>query len=869
MSQSSSSSGTSKNKPKLLLRYYTDEGNLEELYIAKGLGLGRNDANAVCLNHESVDPFHAQIVDRQGSFWLCCLQAHGRVEVKGKFVQELELLNETEFRIGQTKFVCFSGRQTVIDPAKTTALDSSQAGCPYCGHPGVPSSETGPVSCPNCQHKVLIINADQGKKFWVPGKFGNYSVERFVACGGMGIVLKGMDNQSRNAVAIKLIRHDLATQKGARERFHQEIDTMSKLDHPNVVKFLDHGKENKFDYFVMEWIDGRTLREIASQGELKGKDLKFKQVAEWFLDVAAAITSMHQLNLVHRDVKPSNILIDQNNRARLADLGLSRPMDEATAGLTTTGNAPGTWQYMSPEQIRAPESVTHKSDYYSIAVTFYELLAGHLPLGAWPKLSTLNDSVPPEFDELLKQILRPKPADRPDSLSATRIAVQKLITPQWSYRYSYGISNYFEFRNLSHFDLNDVVVEARWRNQGGIENSVSIKKKILKAQEVHREPSVFSSDDQFAIVNFEATMQADVGKIGLPDDFNGGKTVLPFTSDSAFWFCMFFGSVVFVAAWFFGAFQFWSLSWVQLAFVFGCLVALAMFIKETAERLITGGYLESDSESASSGEGAADVPDQEINPQVAGYQSRPREIINSIGMKLVLIPKGTFAMGWPRKKATGWFSDEEQLQVTIRMDYYLGAFEVTQAQYEKLMGNNPSWFQGGRIRGDSLNHPVEQVSWEDAIEFCRKLSELPEEKKAGRVYRLPTEAEWEYACRAGSQTAFHFGDDPGLLGDYGWFDGNSGEQTHPVGQKKPNAWGLYDMHGNVWEWCSNWFGDYPKGAVTDSGGPNEGSHRVYRGGSWFNESASCRSAYQGRVNPSFRNYSLGFRVALSPTEIPR
>ncbi|MFM7929249.1 MAG: formylglycine-generating enzyme family protein, partial [Pirellula sp.] len=184
--------------------------------------------------------------------------------------------------------------------------------------------------------------------------------------------------------------------------------------------------------------------------------------------------------------------------------------------------------------------------------------------------------------------------------------------------------------------------------------------------------------------------------------------------------------------------------------------------------------------------------------------------------------------------------------MTISKDYYLGVHEVTQAQYEKVMGANPSYFRGD-IQGSRSNHPVEQVSWEDAVEFCKKLSDLHEEKAAGRVYRLPTEAEWEYACRAGSKTAYSFGESPKSLGDYAWFGSNSNNQTHPVGEKKANAWGLYDMHGNVWEWCRDRYGDYPKGAVSDPTGPKKGSSRVSRGGSWYYEAAGCRSAYRRRI----------------------
>lgn len=269
-----------------------------------------------------------------------------------------------------------------------------------------------------------------------------------------------------------------------------------------------------------------------------------------------------------------------------------------------------------------------------------------------------------------------------------------------------------------------------------------------------------------------------------------------------------------------------------------------------------------------------------------------QEFTNSIGMKLVLIHKGTFMMGSPIDEE-GRLEDEVQHQVTISQDYYLGVTEVTQGQYEKVMGNNPSNFQchqSYKDQGDSSTHPVEMVSSDDAVEFCKRLSELPEEKKAGRFYRLPTEAEWEYACRAGSTSKYSFGDDEGQLGDYAWFSGNSNQKTNPVGQKKPNAWGLYDMHGNVFEWCADWYDDYPKQAVTDPLGPAEGvvpvsrvvheysqdvlfqvvTHetRVNRGGSWCSGAASSRSAGRNCNAPRVRSTNTGFRVALSSSGIP-
>lgn len=215
---------------------------------------------------------------------------------------------------------------------------------------------------------------------------------------------------------------------------------------------------------------------------------------------------------------------------------------------------------------------------------------------------------------------------------------------------------------------------------------------------------------------------------------------------------------------------------------------------------------------------------------------------NSIGMQFKKLPAGAFAMG--------------MRQVTLTKPFYLGVHEVTNAQWKQVMGSVPSQWTDD-------NRPVEQVSWEDAMEFCKKLSAVPEERMAGRVYRLPTEAEWEYACSAGSTTNYSFGDDRSRLGEHGWFYDNSGSRTHLVGQKNPNAWGLYDMHGNVLEWCGDWYDDYPKGATTDPQGPARAFVRIYRGGSWRSSYQQCGSAFRAGALPSARFDTVGFRVALS------
>jgi formylglycine-generating enzyme required for sulfatase activity len=280
-------------------------------------------------------------------------------------------------------------------------------------------------------------------------------------------------------------------------------------------------------------------------------------------------------------------------------------------------------------------------------------------------------------------------------------------------------------------------------------------------------------------------------------------------------------------------------------------------------------------------------------PPARETQETGSEIVNSIGMKLVRIPKGTFTMGSPAsEKHRSW--DEDQHEVEITKDFYLGVYEVTQKQFKSVMGFNPSFFSADgkgkpgeeykhgkpgegkdKVVGSTADFPVENVSWAEAVEFCKKLSELPGEKKAGRKYRLPAEAEWEYACRGGTTTPFHFGNS--LSSTQANFKGNKPyggagkgdylERTCKVGSYRANKFGLYDMHGNVWEWCNDWHDSfyYGKSPRRDPPGPESGSSRVIRGGGWSSSGENCRSANRW-YEPASRHEYLGFRVALSSAD---
>jgi formylglycine-generating enzyme required for sulfatase activity len=247
-----------------------------------------------------------------------------------------------------------------------------------------------------------------------------------------------------------------------------------------------------------------------------------------------------------------------------------------------------------------------------------------------------------------------------------------------------------------------------------------------------------------------------------------------------------------------------------------------------------------------------------------------RAVVFAAPTNLVFIPPGTFRMGSPTNEVDRGDNEGPQTAVTISRGFWIGKYEVTQREYLAVMGNNPS-----PLTGDT-NRPVEQVTWFDATGYCDALTQR--ERAAGRiatnsVYRLPTEAEWEYACRAWTSTRFSYGDDPGYtnLTSYAWYWNNSGFMAHPVGQKLPNPWGLYDMHGNVYEWCQDWWSlGLPGGIALDPLGPATGSYRVFRGGGWglwpdFDlGTPNCRSAFRGSLDPAQGFIFLGFRVVLAP-----
>ena len=240
------------------------------------------------------------------------------------------------------------------------------------------------------------------------------------------------------------------------------------------------------------------------------------------------------------------------------------------------------------------------------------------------------------------------------------------------------------------------------------------------------------------------------------------------------------------------------------------------------------------------------------------------ETTHGLNMKMVYVEGGTFQMGATSEQGSDADGDEKPVHSVTLDSYYIGECEVTQAQWEKVMGTTLSQqqrksdFDWGLV-GVGDNYPMYYVSWHDAQAFCEKLSQL-----TGRTYKLPTEAQWEYAARGGNKSHGYKYSGSNNLSSVAWYDSNSSSQTHAVKQKQPNELGLYDMSGNVWEWCRDWYGDYTSSSQRNPHGPSSGSFRVLRGGSWLYDAQYCRVSIRFSITPSFSCYNYGFRVVCLP-----
>jgi len=672
---------------------------------------------------------------------------------------------------------------------------------------------------------------------------GRYRITSRLGEGGMGFVYKANDGNLDTPVVIKVPRRAMLDDPQFVERFQREIRSLVTLSHPHIVKIIDVGQHEGIPFAVMQYLDGGDLegrRNRAADGRPMAESAS--ALYGWLPEVASALDFVHRKGYVHRDVKPGNVLFDAEGHAYLGDFGVAKVVRDAESGvgaghLTSTGTFVGTPEYTAPE-LAMGEEITGRVDQYALAVTVYELVAGHPPFRGQSSSATL-----------VEQVTKPVPALDTVQLSdpaALSSAVLRALSKKPGDRYA------------TCAEFADAVLSASRVSKD--RPPTSVERPVLKDRPPTRVEQPIVRSGQATMVEAPSVLPvtpprkptiAQPSPVGTEASQSKTETEIPQTQQQepeqratgdvplrlSLLALLVFSLAIYDV--FFGNSSFLNPPDVEPRLTpapQASAKAEAAAEKAAAEKAAA--------ERAAVEKAAVAAAKKSMSPAQLALGA---PIVDSIGMLLVPIPSGTFTMG----------DGSDAHQVTLTKPFYLGFYEVTQEQYEKVMGTNPSEFRGAA-------RPVELVLWDDAVEFCKKLS-----AKEGKRYRLPTEAEWEYACRAGSTTRWSFGDDPASLREYAWYRidphsspfSHSNWRTYPVGQKKPNAWGLYDMHGNVYEWCQDWYGDYSSDAVTDPSGPQKGDRRVLRGGSFSSVGGFSESVARTGSPPGNRNRDRGFRVA--------
>jgi formylglycine-generating enzyme required for sulfatase activity len=711
----------------------------------------------------------------------------------------------------------------VCQSAVETLDDLGRASSSLWRQPAPPPAED-PALAP------LVLRAKAlrpGSGLALPATLGNYLLLELLGSGGMGQVFKAEHRRLKRLVAVKVLAPELIRSEAARARFQREAELVARLDSPHVVAAHDAGEADGRDFLAMEYVPGRTLAEVVKETG----PLPIRQALEYILQAARGLQHAHAVGIVHRDVKPANLLLapltpqpplprggegEQDKKTarsgassslpplpfvgeggrggegvgiiKVLDLGLARLRLEDTAATDLTGSQAvmGTACYMAPEQAADTRRADERSDIYSLGCSLYYLLTGRAPYEGGtvmevlfahreqpvPSLRRLRPDCPAALDELFGRLVAKRPEGRPASMSVVAAELETLLARD-------GPPRRPARQRL-----------ARWLPAAAL--ALALGAGALLAW--HFLPPL-------------------PGEPRVPGEVAG--TTEPLRPSPP---------------------------------------------PTPPRREQTPGK-------------EAQRPKPDVGPP-----PKPEA-----GPEMALIRPGQFWMGSPDTDTDASRDEKPRHEVTITQPFRLAKYKVTQAEYEAVTGKNPSAFGPyGRFRGrvaklDTRKHPVESVSWLDAVRFCNLLSArhglrpyyvIKDEKvtvQGGPGYRLPTEAEWEYACRAGTETRWYFGNDPKDLGEHAWFAGNSGDTTHPVGGKPPNPWGLYDMAGNVPDWCWDRYDPqyYQDPPHSDPAGPGSGREdRVYRGGAWNSSAAGTRSAARQGLGMAYAFYHIvGLRLA--------
>ena len=687
-------------------------------------------------------------------------------------------------------------------------------------------------------------------------RIDQYALVRKLGGGGFGVVYLALDTVSGVEVALKTLHPLLKGNAEEMERLREKFALVSRLTHTNIAKALvlhpvrdvaiaDEAVRRELHLFpgdsimVMDYAPGVTLSKWRKQ--FPGGIVPVPLVVEIARQIASALDYAHGEKIVHRDIKPANLMVetksqpsgspaDSELRVRILDFGLAAEIRSSMSRVSSEqGDTSGTRPYMAPEQWVGKKQ-DGKTDQYALACVLYELISGEPPFaGAFETgdpiimMSAVKneepdeiDDVPPNVNEALRRALAKNPKERFDFCSS----FVKALEGQEG-------ADAFKGRDLQNLRTFPAETAAGGRddNPAALEADV-LRRKVALARSLKDIPESDRANKLFAHFITDAEIESTAANEAIDRNrFAAAKQCL-LRAEAA-------------------------------------LEGLGKAKEERkardeAEKL----KKEKERQSLIQGPEPGTAKTIELMPGVK-MDFRWCPATTSEFWKALSGGKDYYLMGSPESEE-GRLNDEQLHNVTLTRGFWMGCTPVTQGQWEKIMGENPSDFIddrnwlgfGGKTAPDK---PVETVTWFECQNFVDKLNALRRNPISGMVFALPTEAQWEYACRAGTTGSFG---GTGFLDDMGWYDGNSDGKTHPVASKKSNAWGLYDMHGNVHEWCQDLYGKYPNGAVIDPKGATTGSDRVYRGGSWYSNARYSRSARRGQNSEIAAYNNIGFRIAV-------
>jgi formylglycine-generating enzyme required for sulfatase activity/serine/threonine protein kinase len=679
------------------------------------------------------------------------------------------------------------------------------------------------------------------------GRLGGFRILKILGHGGMGVVYQGEDPKLGRKVALKAMLPHLAGSRSAQQRFLREAKTAAALEHDHIVAIHHVGEDRGAPFIVMPFLKGEPLDQRLQR---EGK-LPMAEVVRIGRETAEGLAAAHEHGLIHRDIKPANLWLEEpKGRVKILDFGLARAAADE-AHLTQTGAVVGTPAYMAPEQA-AGAQVDARCDLFSLGCVLYRLSTGVLPFKGKDSVSTLvavatekprppaavNPEVPPALSDLVMRLLAKKPEQRPESAQTVAATLQDIEgqTATWKSRPQPKPRPGQEAGTVqmpaARPQLGRFGKKRRpwlWLVAAGVLGLGMVAAIILFWRTSTGTVRIESDDPSVEIV-FDQTGPTIKGADKEPITLRAGEHGLLVKR---------------------GDFSFET---DKLLIKRGQAITLKVELLAGTIRIVQDGQV---------------LASRDM-PLAKNYRNR-------LGMEFVLVPKGKSWLG-------GGGGRQGHMEVEITHDFYLGKYEVTQAEWQKVTGLNPSHFTRTGPGQDAVKDiadadlkrfPVESVSWEDAQLFIKRLNR--ELKEAGWVYRLPTEAEWEYACRGGplvdkfdSAFDFYFQKPTNqLLPDQANSEHKGLKRTCKVGSYAPNRLGLYDMHGNVWEWCADWFDPnyYQNSPKKDPQGPESSpeGHRVMRGGGWDGGGwtgwvGGCQAAERHRAGPGGSG-SMGLRLA--------